>query len=245
MTVDENSACLQRHCMSTPSRTYCSPVKRPNEPMRPTRHHRSKRGKVNLALRAIVVSLVALACWMMGSGFAGAHTALTDSDPAKDATLTAPPTAITLTFSEDLNPAFANVVVNGVDGRNWISDPPRVDGPKLSASVRTDLPGNGVYTVAYRVVSADGHPVSGSFAFTVAGAPVTPRPATTTVDTSPSTTTAEPEPQASAGSDTKTTVLSAGAAGLAIGGAIAFWQSRRHRRSHKFYDEPPSSDAQK
>ena len=204
---------------------------------------------MNFALRAIVVSLVALACWMTGSGIAGAHTALTNSDPAKDATLTAPPTAITLTFSEDLNPAFANVVLNSADGRNWISAPPRVDGPKLNASVRADLPGNGVYTVAYRVVSADGHPVSGSFAFTVAGAPVTPRPATTPADTSPSTTTAaskpEPEPQASAGSDTKTTILSAGAAGLAIGGAIAFWQSRRHRRSHKFDDEPPSSDTQK
>lgn len=207
---------------------------------------------MNFALRAIVVSLVALACWMMGSGIAGAHTALTDSDPAKDATLAAPPTAMTLTFSEDLNPAFASVVLNGADGRNWISDPPRVDGPKLSASVRPDLPGNGVYTVAYRVVSADGHPVSGSFAFTVAEAPVTPRPATTPADTSPSTTAAaapkpepEPEPQASAGSDTKTTILSAGAAGLAIGGAITFWQSRRHRRSNKFDDEPPSSDTQK
>ncbi|HEY9266739.1 MAG TPA: LPXTG cell wall anchor domain-containing protein, partial [Mycobacterium sp.] len=39
-------------------------------------------------------------------------------------------------------------------------------------------------------------------------------------------------PAAKAGSDTKASVLTAAGAGLALGGLIVFWQSRRHRRKN-------------
>ena len=69
----------------------------------------------------------------------GAHRP-EESDPAADATVESPPTVITLTFSEDINPTFATVVVKSADGRDWISGPPRVEGPRLDVSMRSDYP---------------------------------------------------------------------------------------------------------
>jgi LPXTG-motif cell wall-anchored protein len=81
------------------------------------------------------------------------------------------------------------------------------------------------------VVSADGHPVSGSYSFSVVGAadsPPTPAaPAPTTSVPPPATATAP------TGSDTTRSLLYAGIAGLAVGGVIAFWQSRKRRRDDR------------
>lgn len=192
-------------------------------------------------MRAIVIGMIMLACWMSGAGIASAHTALKSSDPAADATVESPPTVITLTFSEDINPTFATVVVKSADGRDWISGPPRVEGPRLDVSMRSDLPGSGIYTVGYRVVSADGHPVSGSYVFTIAEVANSPASASPPTGNT-STASAPPESAAPPGPDTKTSILIAGATGLALGCAIAFWQSRRHRRSNALRNETPSAE---
>lgn len=192
-------------------------------------------------MRMIATLLVALAFWISGAGIATAHTALASSDPAKDVILTSPPTAITLTFTEDINPAFANILVSSSSGRDYTSGPPQVIGPEIRAALRPDIPSTGVYTVGYRVVSADGHPVAGTFTFTIAGIPQAPLPASTAVGAPPTTAPAPPS-AAPAGPDTKKSILTAAVAGLALGGAIAFWQSRKHRRKNTVDDEPRSVD---
>lgn len=182
--------------------------------------------------RTIGVALVVLVCWASGAGSAAAHTTLAGSDPADGATVGTAPTVVTLTFTEEINPAFANVVISSSDGRNWISGSPVVAGPELRASVSPGLPRGGVYTVGYRVVSEDGHPVTGSFTFTVTGVPG--------ADAPPSTTAEPPVSAAPIGSDTKKSIITAAVAGLLVGAAIAFWQSRRHRRKDDPREEPPS-----
>jgi methionine-rich copper-binding protein CopC len=195
---------------------------------------------VKAVARTIGVALVVLVCWASGAGSAAAHTALASSDPANGATVGTAPAVVTLTFNEEINPAFANVVISSTDGRNWISGSPLVAGPELRASVSPDLPRGGVYTVGYRVVSGDGHPVTGSFTFTVAGVSGAAAPPSPSADTPPSTT-AEPSISAAPiGSDTKKSIITAAVAGLLVGAAIAFWQSRRHRRKDVPRDEPPS-----
>ena len=127
--------------------------------------------------RTIVVVLVALVCWASGGASAAAHTALTGSDPANGATEETAPTVVTLTFTEAINPTFANVVITGSDGRNWALGRPQVSGPELRVSLSPDMPDDGEYTVGYRVVSEDGHPVSGTITFTVSGVPGAVAPA--------------------------------------------------------------------
>ncbi|WP_406629777.1 copper resistance CopC family protein [Amycolatopsis sp. WGS_07] len=89
------------------------------------------------------------------------------SVPAKDSAVAAGPAAIVLTFNEPLDSGFTELAVRGPDGTtHWESAAPTVSGATLSAPVKPLGPA-GKYTVDYRVVSADGHPVSGSYSFTL------------------------------------------------------------------------------
>jgi methionine-rich copper-binding protein CopC len=98
---------------------------------------------------------------------AAAHTSLVSSSPADGATLTSAPKEVRLQFSgaPAADPLDVAVTLEGQ------TIPPagtvRVDGSTVVIPV--DLPGPGAYTVAYRVVSADGHPVQGTVEFTVRG----------------------------------------------------------------------------
>lgn len=98
---------------------------------------------------------------------ASAHTALTASDPPAGAALTAGPVRVTATFNEDVRPEFAAMTVVGPDGDLWSAGRPEVVGSVVGTSVRPLGPA-GAYTVNYRVTAADGHPVTGSWSFTVA-----------------------------------------------------------------------------
>lgn len=118
---------------------------------------------VRNAVMAASVLFMALA----GAQPAMAHSVLVSSDPAKDASLASAPAAVTLVFNEPLDRGFTELAVLGPDGTShWEGGPPVVTGEKLSAPLRA-LGSAGVYTVKYRVVSADGHPVSGAVPFTL------------------------------------------------------------------------------
>lgn len=107
---------------------------------------------------------------------AGAHTSLKSSDPAKNAEVETL-SKVTLEFTESVR--FPVVIVNGPGGERFESGAPVVKGPIVTQDVAPSLP-PGKYTIAYRVVSADGHPVDGEIPFTVVA------PAATDADESPS-----------------------------------------------------------
>ena len=99
---------------------------------------------------------------------AAAHSVLISVDPADGTELDAAPDEIVLTFNEEINQNFASVAVTAGDDRtNLVAGDPTVTGETVTAEVAELEPG--AYTVGYRVTSADGHVVSGSSVFTVAG----------------------------------------------------------------------------
>ncbi|QEU70244.1 transporter [Streptomyces galilaeus] len=107
-----------------------------------------------------------------GAGQASAHAALRGADPADGAVLKAAPRSITLTFTESvglIDDTFR--VFDPGNGRVETGEAQHVDG--RSDTARVTLPaklGTGTFTVAWRVVSADSHPIAGAFTFSV-GAP--------------------------------------------------------------------------
>ncbi|MCW2829485.1 MAG: copper resistance protein CopC [Aeromicrobium sp.] len=113
-----------------------------------------------LAVTAVILAMTSL----LAAVPASAHAALVGSDPEEGAALSAAPTSITLSFNENIG--RADVALTSPDGTS-------VDVSHISAvdaDVRADVAAvdqKGTYTVAYRVVSADGHPISGSFGFDV------------------------------------------------------------------------------
>lgn len=117
-------------------------------------------------MRALAVALLVLGLAPLGAGPAAAHASLVASDPRDGATLDRLPGRVSFTFSEDVvSPAY--VVVRTSDGADVTTGEPVVDG----ATVSQELDGSaatGEVTLAYRVVSVDGHPVTGELAVTVA-----------------------------------------------------------------------------
>lgn len=94
---------------------------------------------------------------------AHAHTSLVSSDPSEGARLDSAPQQVVLTFSENLNqPSEAGLVVDGTTRDASVE----VDGRRLVVTATGERP-DGAYQVNYRVVSADGHPVTGTLSFTV------------------------------------------------------------------------------
>ncbi|MEI5583840.1 MULTISPECIES: copper resistance CopC family protein [unclassified Agromyces] len=94
-----------------------------------------------------------------------AHNSVIDEGPEADSRISAQPGEVWIETNDallDLDGATALDVI-GPDGRHYATGCPTVDG--AIASAPADLGPAGEYTVAWRVVSADGHPITGDFAF--------------------------------------------------------------------------------
>ncbi|MEV7807341.1 copper resistance CopC family protein [Microbispora sp. NPDC088329] len=111
------------------------------------------------AVAAIVAAL------LLCAAPAQAHTSLKSSDPQKNAQVKTLH-EVTLEFADSVQ--FPVVVVRGEDGKRYEKGGPVVDGPKVTAAVTEPVP-PGRYTIAWRVVSPDGHPLEGEIPFTVVG----------------------------------------------------------------------------
>jgi len=118
---------------------------------------------------------------------ASAHAELVSSTPAADEILTMAPDQVTLTFGEKLlvisGKATNTVEVTNSQGEVLSSDPASVSGSEITTTLDSQRMVDDKYTVTYRVVSADGHPVKGSYFFSIAQA-ATSAPATSTESTS-------------------------------------------------------------
>jgi copper transport protein len=119
------------------------------------------------ARRAIVVALASLVLVLATPVIGWAHASLVSSDPRAKSVLRTMPSQVRLVFSEALEPSLGRISLIGSDGvavkLAAAGDPHDVNA--LIAPV-TDLK-PGAYRVQWRVVSADGHPVEGSYTFTV------------------------------------------------------------------------------
>lgn len=100
---------------------------------------------------------------------ASAHAFLDHADPAVGSTVPTAPAAVTLWFTQNLEPAFCHVTVSTasgarVDRGNVASVPGHPD--ELQVGLKALPPGT--YSVSWHVVSVDTHPTEGTFTFEVA-----------------------------------------------------------------------------
>jgi len=121
------------------------------------------RRLVHIAWLSLLLAAMTLAS-TVNAQVASAHATRVSSQPADNAVLTAGPDQVTATFNEQLQTTFAAMAVVGPDGNVWSSGQPTVQGAVVSIGLRPLGPA-GTYTVNYRVTSADGHVVSGSWSF--------------------------------------------------------------------------------
>ncbi|MFG6191333.1 copper resistance protein CopC [Nonomuraea sp. JJY05] len=117
--------------------------------------------------RLLTVLLLAFAAAGIAPPAAQAHNVLVSSDPKDGATLPAAPARVTLVFDQAVRQGYAQVGVTGPDGSSWADGSAEVAAERVSVRVKP-LPSGGAYTVGYRILSADGHPVTGKISFTLA-----------------------------------------------------------------------------
>jgi methionine-rich copper-binding protein CopC len=179
----------------------------------------------------LAAALCVTAALLVPATPAWAHNALRESTPAANASLAAAPRQLELIFVERLDPQFTTIAVTAPGDVPAVAGEPAVSGARATQPLKPDLPA-GTYTVAYRVVSVDGHPVQGSYTFTVtasvsplaASAPAlsasTPPPST------PANTVAAADDNPAVGVGLVAVLLVLGAAGV----GLLVWRVRAARR---------------
>lgn len=118
----------------------------------------------------VAAALLAALILMAGLGTsASAHSVLTDTSPDDGEQVASAPDEVTLTFNEDITDLGTEIVVTTADEEEVSSGETTVDGPTVTQELGTERP-DGTYTVTWRAVSADGHPISGTYTFTATDA---------------------------------------------------------------------------
>ena len=118
--------------------------------------------------RALVAGGLAALALALGAAPAAAHATLVSTDPAEGEVLTETPDEVTFIFDERVSLSEDSARVFDAAGESVDSEASGED-----EVVAVDLPetlADGTYVVVWRVVSADGHPISGSLTFSI-GAP--------------------------------------------------------------------------
>ena len=133
----------------------------------------------------LLAALVILFSLLLASP-AAAHAELVNTTPANGEHLTRPPTEVKMAFTESVN-----LVKNGIrlidQADTTLPTPePTADRRTITWPMPADLP-EGLYVVTWRVVSADGHPISGAFSFVVGTSAASPAGSPTGTDTADTT----------------------------------------------------------
>lgn len=120
--------------------------------------------------RLVLLAGIVAAVLGLSADPAAAHAVLVATTPADGARLDEVPEEVVFEFNEPVSATTGAVRVFGSTGARVDDGTVDVTGATVTVALRDDL-GDGAYVASYRVLSADGHPVSGAIAFAVGDGP--------------------------------------------------------------------------
>lgn len=130
-------------------------------------------------LPALLAALTALLLVLATAGPASAHDELVSTNPAAGSSVEKAPTTLDLTFSGNIQDIGSEVRVTDSHGTDMTRGTLAVQKTKVSQPLREGGDSDETYTVTWRVVSQDGHPIEGTFTYDVgegAGSTASPAP---------------------------------------------------------------------
>jgi len=199
-------------------------------------------------LIATAAALFIAAAGLLVASPASAHDELESSDPAADSSLEALPSQLTLTFSGILSTeaGATELQVTDAAGATLAEGAPVVQENVVTQALTGAA--SGAVTVLWKVVSSDGHPISGQYTFTVTAPPsptATPSvtPSATPSESATPADSATPEPVVTAApvsDEGSATPWIIGALILlaAVGGAVLYLLVSRARRQKALAQTP-------
>ena len=120
--------------------------------------------------RMILAAAVLAAAIGLAARAACAHAFLDHASPAVGSSLPAAPAAVTMWFTQQLEPSFTTATVSDKSGNRVDAGPAQVDASdptQLRVPLKQLAPGT--YTVSWHALSVDTHTTTGHFTFTVGG----------------------------------------------------------------------------
>ncbi|MGG6313734.1 copper resistance CopC/CopD family protein [Paenibacillus macerans] len=125
--------------------------------------------KFRLHTWLILAALAAMIGLLFSPPPVSAHAYVVSSTPAADETLAESPDEVTVDFNEPVEEGFHALTVTGPGGERVEAGNSKIDPERptrLSVALSTDL-ADGVYAANWKIVSGDGHPVSGTISFQI------------------------------------------------------------------------------
>lgn len=119
-----------------------------------------------MRVRAIMVIVAVALAFFAPVSAAVAHDQLLGSTPQNGSVLPTAPTQVALTFNQNVLDLGNAIRVLDQEGTDWADGDVQIVPSGVQIALRSGMP-DGMYTVQWRVVSADGHPVSSSFVYGV------------------------------------------------------------------------------
>jgi methionine-rich copper-binding protein CopC len=170
--------------------------------------------------RLVAVALFALLAATLSVGVtataASAHDQVVSTVPASQEHLETAPPEVSMVFSDAVLDLGATILVVDENDTDWAQGDVRIDGSTASQGLNGTLV-DGRYQVRWRVVSADGHPISGTFDFAIGEVDEvgTAEPA------APSSSTAPALPAATGSDASRNAVVDPALLVIGLGGAVA------------------------
>ncbi len=124
-----------------------------------------RRGIVGAVLAAVVLLI-----GLFGSASAAsAHDTVESTSPVDGSTVATAPEQITITLNNTPGALGSAISVKDSTGTEWAQGPVAVLDGTVTQQLKSGAPA-GKFTVLWRIVSSDSHPIEGTFTFTAAGA---------------------------------------------------------------------------
>jgi methionine-rich copper-binding protein CopC len=178
--------------------------------------------------RGLLTLVVALAALAVPAAPASAHEQLVDSYPRPDQRLEDAPRQVTLMFDQPTRGDLTTVRIVGPGNRVVSVGTAQTQGTVVGQQLRSGT-GPGTYSIAFRTVSADGHPVQGALSFRVGCDGCADGPTGTATGAAAVTALSQdPDPQGGGPAPLQLGALALAVTGLAAAGGLA-----RARRRHE------------
>jgi methionine-rich copper-binding protein CopC len=118
-------------------------------------------------MRTLLMTVFALLLMPLGAPAARAHAFLDHASPLVGSSVATAPHEVTLTFTQNLEPAFSIVTVTDPGGADIGQGKAQVSGNTMRIGIKAG--GAGTYRVHWHALSVDTHTTQGSFTFQVGG----------------------------------------------------------------------------
>lgn len=187
-----------------------------------------RRQRHNPLITALLAALT-LTLLIVPVTAAQAHDVLEATNPANGSTVATVPGQIEMTYNNTPMAIGSEILIQDSSGTNWATGPVTIIDNHVTQAVKPGAPA-GTYTVNWRIVSSDSHPIEGTFSFTATKS-------TSSASTSPDSGNAYPTQATAAASATSNSsdipwgIIGGGAGILILAAVLIVLAKRRLRQS--------------